>query len=266
MGWLEGASVLVTGGASGLGRAVVERFVAEGARVVVLDRSADRLDDLCGALGDAVRTVTGDVTSYADNSRACAVAEEEFGGLDTFIGNAGLWDFGRSLAETPAEVLADGFDELFAVNVKGYLLGAKAAAPLLRGSRGSIVYTLSNAAFYPGEGGGALYTASKHAGLGLVRQLAYELAPEIRVNAVAPGVMATGLGGPRAMGLADTSITRELPVDRVAREYTALKVVVRPEHAVGPYVLLAAKESAYTTGTVIDISTMGVPARPASGT
>ncbi|MFE4668726.1 SDR family NAD(P)-dependent oxidoreductase [Streptomyces sp. NPDC056716] len=263
MGWLEGASVLVTGGASGLGRAVVERFVAEGARVVVLDRSGHRLGELSAALGDAVRTVPGDVTSYEDNARACAVAEEEFGGLDTFVGNAGLWDFCRTLTDTPADVLSSGFDELFAVNVKGYLLGAKAAVPLLRRSGGSIVYTLSNAALHPGPGGGAVYTASKHAGLGLVRQLAYELAPAIRVNAVAPGVMATGLSGPRAMGLADTSITRELPVDRIASEHTALKVVVRPEDAVGPYVLLAAKESASTTGTVIDISTVGVPPRPA---
>jgi NAD(P)-dependent dehydrogenase (short-subunit alcohol dehydrogenase family) len=70
---------------------------------------------------------------------------------------------------------ATGLDELFAVNVKGYLLGARAAAEALRPTRGSMIFTLSNASFFPRDGG-PLYTASEHAGLGLVRQLAYELA------------------------------------------------------------------------------------------
>ncbi|GAA2646233.1 3-(cis-5,6-dihydroxycyclohexa-1,3-dien-1-yl)propanoate dehydrogenase [Streptomyces vastus] len=260
MGWLEGSAVLVTGGASGLGRAIVERFVDEGARVVVFDRSKDKLDGIAADLKGAVRTVSGDVTSFADNVRACTVAEEEFGGLDTFVGNAGLWDFNRSLLDTPADALADGFDELFAVNVKGYLLGAKAAAPLLRRASGSIVFTLSNAAFYPG-GGGPMYTAAKHAALGLVRQLAYELAPYTRVNAVAPGGLATDLRGPDAMGLADRSLTQELPINQILTEHSALRRAVRPQDAVGPYVLLASRESVITTGTVIDISTFGIPQR-----
>ncbi|MGW1990230.1 3-(cis-5,6-dihydroxycyclohexa-1,3-dien-1-yl)propanoate dehydrogenase [Embleya sp. NPDC001921] len=264
MGWLEGSSILVTGGGSGVGRAVVERFVTEGARVVVLDRSAERLAELTTTLGDSIRTVVGDVTRYEAHERACACAEDAFGGLDTLVGNAGLWDFARSLTDTPADVLDAGFDELFAVNVKGYLLGAKAAVPLLRRSRGSMVFTLSNASFYPGPGGGPVYTAAKHAGLGLVRQLAYELAPDIRVNAVAPGPMATGLSGPRAMGLADTTIAREVPIDRIVTEQSALGVAVRAEEGVGPYVLLAARESATTTGAVIDISTTGIPRRRTS--
>lgn len=261
MGWLEGTTAIVTGGASGLGRAIVERFVAEGARVVVLDRAKDRLDELSAALGDAVRTVAGDVRSYEDNSRACAVAEREFGGLDAFVGNAGVWDFSRSLRDTPPDVLANGFDELFAVNVKGPLLGAKATADALRRSDGSIILTLSNAAFFP-RGGGPLYTASKHAALGLVRQLAYELAPEVRVNAVAPGGLPTDLRGPGAMGLADTSITQELPVELIHRERTALRTPVTPADCTGPYVLLASKEARTYTGTVIDISNVGIPPRP----
>ncbi|MFJ9902954.1 3-(cis-5,6-dihydroxycyclohexa-1,3-dien-1-yl)propanoate dehydrogenase [Streptomyces sp. NPDC101152] len=260
MGRLDGTSAVVTGGASGLGRAIVERFVAEGARVVVLDRSKVRLDELSKELGDAVRTIAGDVRSFEDNSRACAIAEREFGGLDAFIGNAGIWDFGRSLIDTPAHVLADAFDELFAVNVKGYLLGAKAAVEPLRKSNGTLILTLSNAAFFP-AGGGPLYTASKHAALGLVRQLAYELAPEVRVNAVAPGGLATDLRGPGALGLADTSITDELPIDTILREHSALRTAPEPADCTSPYVLLASKEARTFTGTVIDISTFGTPPR-----
>ncbi|MDK0524233.1 SDR family NAD(P)-dependent oxidoreductase [Streptomyces sp. ML-6] len=262
MGWLDGTSALVTGGASGLGRSIVERFVAEGARVVVLDRSAERLDQLGADLGDAVRTTRGDVTSYEDNARACALAEREFGGLDTFVANAGLWDFGRSLTGTPVEELSRGFDELFAINVKGYLLGARAAAPLLRTSRGSMIFTLSSAALFPGPGGGPIYTAAKHAALGLLRQFAYELAPDVRVNGVAPGVLETGISGPESMGLADSHLDRVLPLEEIVSKGTALGVVVRPEDVVGPYVLLASKDSTTTTGTVIDVSSVGVPPRP----
>ncbi|MRE27212.1 SDR family NAD(P)-dependent oxidoreductase, partial [Klebsiella quasipneumoniae] len=106
------------------------------------------------------------------------------------IGNAGIWDHNASLVNTPAETLETGFHELFNVNVLGYLLGAKACAPALIASEGSMIFTLSNAAWYPG-GGGPLYTASKHAATGLIRQLAYELAPKVRVNGVGPCGMAS---------------------------------------------------------------------------
>jgi NAD(P)-dependent dehydrogenase (short-subunit alcohol dehydrogenase family) len=147
------------------------------------------------------------------------------------------------------------------VNVKGYLLGAKAAHEPLARSHGSIIFTLSNAAFFPG-GGGPLYVASKHAGVGLVKQLAYELAPDVRVNAVAPGGMATDLRGPQSMGLAQTSIAEAFPIDDVMVKFSSLHRVNRPEDYTGAYVLLAAgHESATVTGSVLDVSSFGVPAR-----
>ncbi|MEU6849762.1 3-(cis-5,6-dihydroxycyclohexa-1,3-dien-1-yl)propanoate dehydrogenase [Actinacidiphila alni] len=261
-GRLDGLSVLVTGGGSGLGRAVVDRFVAEGATATVLERSAEKLESLRAAHGDRVRGVRGDVTSGADNAAAVEAAVAAFGGLDTFVGNAGLWDFGRPALDMSLAELADGYDELFGVNVKGYLLGARAAAPALTERRGSMIFTLSNAALYP-RGGGVLYTASKHAGVGLVSQLAYELAPYVRVNAVAPGGMATDLRGPRAMALGDTSISDMLPVEDQLRQYSALDLAARAEDYVGPYVLLAARgESATMTGAVLDASAVGTPRRP----
>src|ERR1700761_7160104 len=145
MGWLEGSSVVVTGAGSGLGAALVRRFVAEGASVVAFDKSADKLRLLQKETGDNVEPVTGDVTSYAGNAAACQAAVDRFGKLDTFVGNAGLWDFNGALAATDPDRLASGFDELFGVNVKGYLLGAKAAHGWLAQSLGSIIFTLSNA-------------------------------------------------------------------------------------------------------------------------
>lgn len=261
MGYLDKTSVLITGGGSGIGRAVVTRFLAEGARVLVFDRSADKLADVRENEADGVETVQGDVTSLVDNVRAVDAAVSAFGGLDVFIGNAGIWDFSRSLVDSPGDDLATGFDELMAVNVKGYLLGAKASVGALRESRGTMIFTLSNAAFFPG-GGGPLYTMSKHAGLGLVRQLAYELAPEVRVNGVAPGGAGTDLRGPASMGMSRQSMA-DVPLGEVLKKTTALEREPKPEDYAGAYLLLASRtDSITTTGTVFDTSSVGTPRRP----
>ena len=94
MGWLEGDVALITGAGSGLGRALVDRFVAEGARVLAFDRAADRLAAVESANPESVVGVAGDVTLAEDNERAVTRALDEFGRLDTFIGNAGMFDYG----------------------------------------------------------------------------------------------------------------------------------------------------------------------------
>ena len=93
MGWLEGQVAIVTGGASGLGRAIVERFIGEGARVGVLDRAKEKSEQLQSELGDRVLTVLGDVTALEDNQRVVDATVRRFGKLDCFVGNAGIWDF-----------------------------------------------------------------------------------------------------------------------------------------------------------------------------
>src|SRR5581483_11566532 len=101
MGWLEGKVALVTGGASGLGRAIVERFVKEGARVALLDRARERGEALASQLGPNVAAIAGDVTVLADNRRAVDETVKKFGRLDCLVGNAGIWDFSVSLADLP---------------------------------------------------------------------------------------------------------------------------------------------------------------------
>ena len=107
-----------------------------------------------------------------------------------------MFDYGAGVVDTDAEALDKAFDELFAVNVKGYLLGVKAAVPPLIESGGSVLLTASMSSTHAGIGG-VVYTASKHAVVGLVRQLAFELAPRVRVNGVAPGFMRTDIRGPQ---------------------------------------------------------------------
>lgn len=253
MDWVNGHAVCITGGASGLGRAIVSHALAGGARVGVLDRNPERLATLSD-LGDDVVTVVGDVTSLEDNRRLVQDTVARFGRLDAFIANAGIWDYRTSLGDLPDEQIASAFDEVLGVNLKGYLLGAKAAAPALRADGGgALVFTLSNAAFYPG-GGGPLYTASKHGGVGLVRQLAYELAPDIRVNAVAPGGMATDLRGPAALRQEDTSISAALPMGELMRTMLPLAIEPTPDDYVGPYLLLASQTAGRAmTGSIINI-------------
>ena len=107
--------------------------------------------------------------------RAVARAIERFGKLDCAIGNAGIWDYSLSLDAIPDERVDAAFDEMFHINVKGYLLLAKAALPSLAASGGSIIYTVSNAGFDP-AGGGPLYTAAKHAVVGMSRTAAVDYA------------------------------------------------------------------------------------------
>ena len=248
---LAGIRALVTGGASGLGSAIVARFLEEGARVGVLDRSEAHLKDLVGRF-NAVVTTHGDVRSLADNERAVKAVVERFGGLDVLVGNAGIWDFGRALVDLPPDAIDAAFDEVMGVNVKGYLLAAKAALPALVAAQGSIVFTISNAGFYP-DGGGPLYTASKHAAVGLVRQLAFELAPRVRVNGVAPGAIPTDLRGPASLGMAERSIA-SLPLADALKGALPLDAVPAPDDYTGAYVFLAAKRDAgIATGTVVNI-------------
>jgi NAD(P)-dependent dehydrogenase (short-subunit alcohol dehydrogenase family) len=249
---LEGLRALVTGGASGLGRAVVERFVAEGARVIVFDRSTPGLEALTDAHPATVRGVQGDVRDLAAHQRAVALALSDLGGLDVLVGNAGIWDYNRPLSRLPDDRISAAFDEIMGINVKGYLLAAKAAQQALVAAGGSMIFTVSNAGFYP-DGGGTLYTASKHAVVGLIRQLAFECAPRVRVNGVAPGVIRTDLRGPQALdlgersigaGLADDTLAGSLPIDRVPD----------PEDYASAYVFLAAAgESGHATGSIINI-------------
>lgn len=254
-GRLEGRVAVVTGGGSGIGRAVVDRFVAEGASVVALELSQERGDDLREAHPARLAVVTGDATSLAANMETVERAGDLFGRLDCFVANTGFWDFGTTLEELPDDERFDSaFQQLFDLNVKAFLAGAKAAYPALRSTRGSYVMTGSNASQHPG-GGGPLYTASKHAVVGLVRQLAYELAPEVRVNAVAPGGMLTALTGPPALAHVARDIS-DLPMAELISTVSPLGFLPDPQDYVDWYVALAsATESRTMTGAVIECDT-----------
>ncbi len=251
MNWLEGQVALVTGGTGGIGQAIVRRYVAEGARVGVMSNEPEQLAALQDELGDSIVTIEGDVTSHSDNKLAVDTVLERFGHLDTFVGNAAVFDYFTSLERIAPEDLESAFQRLFAVNVQGYLLGARYAAEPLRQSRGSMIFTLSNSAFYAG-GGGILYVASKHAVVGVVRQLAYELAPDIRVNGVAPGATDTAMKSLDGLNARSRPLNQIPGFESAVAEAMPLKRIARPEDHTGHYVLLASKQNAgLTTAHII---------------
>jgi NAD(P)-dependent dehydrogenase (short-subunit alcohol dehydrogenase family) len=262
MGWLDGQVALVTGGGSGIGRAVVQRFIEEGARVGVMEQVAARADQLRADFGDAVIGIAGDVARLADNKRAVAETVRAFGRLDLFVGNAGIFDVYAKLADFADDKLADAYDELFGVNVKGVIFGAKAALPELTKTSGCMVFTASVAGFNSG-GGGALYTASKHAVVGLIRQLAVELGPGIRVNGVAPGGTMTDLRGLVSLGNDDRSSFAAPGMADQLRAHNPLHIALEPPDIAGAYVFLASRTSARgITGTVITVDAGGTLRMP----
>lgn len=179
--------VYVTGGASGIGRALVERWIARDGRAVILDTAADAL---AWAADDARCAVhVGDVRSEADNAAAVALAVERFGGLDALFLNAGL-----PVSGAIDEVALDRFDLAMDVNVRGVVLGMRAGLPALRAAGGGAIVVTSSVSGLGGEKGRWPYTTAKAAVINLVRSVAIDLAPEnIRVNAVCPGPIHTGM-------------------------------------------------------------------------
>ncbi|TFL15404.1 3-(cis-5,6-dihydroxycyclohexa-1,3-dien-1-yl)propanoate dehydrogenase [Pusillimonas caeni] len=263
MGWLDGYVALVTGGGSGIGRAVVDRFFQEGcAGIGVLLRDEEQGRLLRSRYSDRVHIVQGDVRSGEANRRVVDGTLQRFGRLDTAVGNAGVWDYAGRLENMTLEQLDSGFTEVFDINVKAYLLLARAAAEALRATEGSMIFTLSNSSFYAG-GGGPLYVASKHACVGVVRQLAYEFAPHVRVNGVAPGGTVTSLRGPKSLGKHERRLADIPHIEEKIAGAMPLKFIASPEDHAGHYVLLASKRNSRATTAAVIQSDCGWEIRPA---
>jgi ketoreductase RED2 len=182
------AVVIVTGSSSGIGRAVAERFAGEGARVIVnSSRSVEAGEALAGSLPDAVY-VQGDVSREDDARRLVATALERFGRLDVVVNNAG------TTRRLPFADLDGADDEMWqrilSVNLMGPWYTSRAAVPALRETKGSIVNVGSVAGIVAG-GSSLPYAVSKAALHHLTRTMAQALAPDVRVNAVAPGLVDT---------------------------------------------------------------------------
>jgi len=214
------------------------------------------LTELSTAYGDRVCCIQGDVTKIEDTRRALRQTVEAFGKLDVFVANAGLGDAFRELVDIPEDDVAKVYDEIFDLNVKAVILGARVAVGELLKTEGSIIVTLSNSSFYP-DGGGVMYIASKHAALGVMRQLAHEFAPFVRVNGVSPGATKTDIRMPASFGLDERgqrirTHTHPSNADAAVEAVTPLRMHAFPADHAGAYVLLASRRDARAmTGSIV---------------
>jgi 3-oxoacyl-[acyl-carrier protein] reductase len=187
---LNGKTAVVTGGATGMGKATALALAAKGARVVIMALPALEAEakQVAAQCGDAAVSL-GDVTEDADCRAAAALAESRFGRLDALVNNAGVTKF---VAHADMEALSpEDFHRIYDVNVVGGFLMTRAALPAMRRAGRGAVVNIASIAGVDGSGSSVAYSASKGAVVTMTRSLARALAPEVRVNAICPGIVAT---------------------------------------------------------------------------
>jgi len=251
VGRVQGQVAIVTGGANGIGRACAQRFVEEGARVVIGDIDAAALDATARALGAAggeVVTARGDVSEEGPAEALVAAAVERFGRVDILVNNVG-----RSRYAKIWEMSAEDWDFAIHVNLRAAFLCTRAAVrPMMRQKSGRIVCISSAAkdgspwnAYYRGCSGYATAKAGIH---GFIRDLALELAEHgINVNAVAPGPIDTERAGPGLRALNDT-------VDYSPERMTPLHRLGQPAEVAHAVLFLASDEASYITGHTLAVA------------
>jgi 3-oxoacyl-[acyl-carrier protein] reductase len=239
VGRLQGARIVVTGAARGIGAAIARRYASEGAQLALVDVRADDLAGAAAALG--AKAVAGDLGTAAGAAAAFDEAIGTLGGIDVLVNNAGILRFAPLL-----DITADEWDEMFAVNTRSMLLGIQAAARsmIAEGAPGRII----NMASMGGKLGApnqAHYAASKAAVISLTQVAAKELGPHgINVNSICPGYVLTEMG----------AATR---TEEMVAGWSAMSPLGRcadPDDVAGVALFLASPESAYMTGQAINVT------------
>lgn len=240
---MEGRTAAVTGGNSGIGRAIARELTREGAAVAIFGRDRESLDDAARALGPGAFAVSGDVSELRDLDRLFEAVGTAFGGLDVLVAGAGIYE-SAPFADTTQEF----FDRMIAVNLRGVFFTVQRALPVLR--EGASVVLITSTIHGSGVPGLAVYSAAKAAVRSLARTLAAELQPRgIRVNALSPGVIDTPifdrlqLGSDRVAEL-KRGLEAQVPVGRLGTAREVARAAL----------FLASDDSSYITGCELPVS------------
>ena len=244
-GRLEGKVAVITGATSGIGEGTAEKFVAEGAKVVIAGRSEDKGRAIAARLGKAAAFFRADVTREKEISALIQFARKTFGRLDCLFNNAGTAVSGFRVEDISEEQ----FDYESRLLVGSIFFGVKHAAPVMRAQGGgSIINNASIAGMWCGYGP-HVYSAAKAAVIHMTRSLAMELAKDkIRVNAISPGVIATPIFG-RALGFSEERTQETISeVGKALGQYAHLGYAGLPRHIADAAVYFASEDSSYVTG------------------
>ena len=241
MALLAGRTAVITGGAQGLGFAIAEQFIAEGARVVIGDLDLEATQAAANALGgaDVAKAVRLDVTSAADVEALVAVAADQFGGLDVMVNNAGITRDAviRKMSE-------EQFDQVIAVHLKGTWNGTRAAAAVMREQGHGAIINMSSISGKVGFIGQTNYSAAKAGIVGLTKAAAKELAHVgVRVNAIQPGLIRSAMTEAMPQRIWDAKLA-EVPMGRAGE----------PSEVATVALFLASDLSSYMTGTVLEVT------------
>jgi len=247
---LQGKVAIVTGGARGIGAAIVRAYVAQGAKVVIADIEAELAYDLASELGDAAMSTPLDVRDINSIQSVLATTATHFGGVDILVNNAGVFDM-APLGEITLEMYRRQFD----VNVGGLIFMTQGAAEIMRtGGRGGVVINISSQAGRRGEANVILYCAAKAAVISITQSMALELIQDgIRVNAIAPGVVDTPMWD-RVDALFAKYEGRPIgEKKRLAGEAVPAGRMGDPSDLAGPAVFLASDDSAYIVAQTLNV-------------
>ncbi len=234
MARLQGRRILITGGASGIGRATAELFVREGAAVAILDVNPEAVAGAAGTIGAS--GVVADVTSATSVSKAIAEAASAMGGLDGLVNAAGIFSSANLASTSPEQ-----FQHVLAVNLTGTFLAIQAAAPLItQAGGGTIVNIGSGVGLLPTGPDSTAYVASKGGVIAMSKAIAMELAPAIRVNVVCPGAV-------------ETPMTAGFIRDNAIASRYALRRPGQPDELASAILFLTSAESSFVTGTTLAV-------------
>ncbi len=241
MGLLTGRTAVVTGGAQGLGLAIAERFIAEGARVVLGDLNLEATEAAAASLGGADVAVAHqcDVTSGADVDGLVAAAVAQFGGLDVMVNNAGI-----TRDATMRKMTEEQFDQVISVHLKGTWNGLRSASAVMREQRSGAIVNMSSLSGKVGLVGQTNYSAAKAGIVGMTKAAAKELAHlNVRVNAIQPGLIRSAMTEAMPERIWEQKVA-EVPMGRAGE----------PAEVAGVALFLASDLSSYMTGTALEVT------------
>jgi 3-oxoacyl-[acyl-carrier protein] reductase len=238
---LAGRTAVVTGAAQGIGYAIAEVFVEEGARVVLGDLNAETVDLAAKQLGgpDIALGVRCDVTSAADVDALLAAARDAFGSVDVMVNNAGI-----TRDATMRTMTSEQFDQVIDVHLKGTWHGTRAASAIMREQKRGAIVNISSMSGKVGMVGQTNYSAAKAGIVGLSKAAAKEMAHHgVRVNVIQPGLIRSAMTEALPQHIWDQKVS-EIPLQRVGEPRDIARVAL----------FLASEMSSYMTGTVLEVS------------
>ena len=243
MNRFDGKTVVITGGASGIGEATVRKIVSEGGSVVIADLQRERGEALVAELGSKTRFIQTDVTQEQDIIAAIDLARNDFGSLDGMVNNAGVIGVIGSILD----INADAFDKTMSILSRAVFLGVKHAARAMKPQGSGAIVSLASTAGITGGLGPHVYSMAKHGVVGLTKSAASELsAYGIRINAVAPGGTVTPMTAALADGNTE-AITQNIG------ETSPLGFACMPEDIADAITFALSQDARYMTGHTLVI-------------